>query len=493
MGVVPRRVVRVTRPPQGVEARRLAAGLADLRADLGVAAEFPPEVLQEAEESAQGPALPALDRTDLAFVTIDPESARDLDQALHLEPRPGGGWRVHYAIADVAAFVRPGGLVDHEAHRRGETLYGVGEKVPLHPPALSERAASLLPDGPRPALLWTLDVDSSGEGVAVRVERAMVRSRAKLSYEQVQRDLDAGTADPMFGLLRDLGKAREARERARGGVSLPLPDQEVEPVEEHGRTRWHLRFRDPLPVEGWNAQVSLLTGMGAAYLMVQGGTGLLRTLAPADPRDVDRLHRVARALHVPWPDDVAYPDFIRSLDAGRPDHAAMLNASTTLLRGSGYVAFRDGVPEASVHSALAGEYAHVTAPLRRLVDRYAGEIAVALTAGHDVPGWVGERLEELPATMQASTRRANAYERGVLDLVEAALLEDRVGEEFAAMVVSTERKDPSRGEVVLDEPAVEARARTADGGPLPLGTAVRVRLARADVEARKVEFVLAEA
>ena len=117
--------------------------------------EFPAEVRAEAEASARSPRLPDLDRTDLPFVTIDPETARDLDQALHIE-RDGDGYVVHYAIADVAAFVTPGGAVDAEAHRRGETLYGLDAKVPLHPKAISEAAASLLPDGPRPALLWTI-------------------------------------------------------------------------------------------------------------------------------------------------------------------------------------------------------------------------------------------------------------------------------------------------------------------------------------------------
>lgn len=482
---MPRRVVRVSPEVADVDGATLAQGVARIQQELGVTPDFPADVLAEAEESARSPRLPALDRTDLPFVTIDPPTSRDLDQAMHLE-RHGRGYRVHYAIADVAAFVRPGGLVDAEAHRRGETLYGVGAKVPLHPPLLSEGACSLLPDGPRPALLWTIEVDETGEGTEVRVERAMVRSRAKLSYDGVQADVAAGRADPMFGLLEEIGRLRLERERLRGGISLPLPDQEVDCVE----GRFSLHYRDPLPVEDWNAHISLLTGMGAASLMMRGGTGLLRTLAPADPRDVARLHRVARALHVDWPEDESYPDFIRSLDAARADHAAMLTASTSLLRGSGYVAFRDGdLPAQPLHSALAGEYAHVTAPLRRLVDRYAGEVCVALTAGTEVPAWVLERLDQVPAEMQASTRRANTYERAVLDLVEAAVLRDRVGSEFAGMVVQVNEKDPRQGEVMVTDPAVEGRLR--DDEPLPLGTDVRVRLTEADVEKRTVAFALA--
>jgi exoribonuclease R len=482
---VPRRVVRLARDVPGVSTATLQEGLQAIQQELGVPTAFPPAVLEEAAAAAAAPVLRSPDRTDIPFVTIDPETSRDLDQAMHLERR-GSGFRVHYAIADVAAFVRPGGAVDEEANRRGETLYGVGEKVPLHPPSLSEGACSLLPDGPRPALLWTIDLDDAGERTQVRVERASVRSRAKLSYAGVQHDLDAGTADPMFGLLREIGALRLARERDRGGVSLPLPDQEVDLVD----GSWVLSFRQPLPVESWNAQISLLTGMGAADLMVEGKVGILRTLAPADPRDVERLHRVAAGLRVPWPVGETYPEFIRGLDPARADHAAMLNACTALLRGSGYAAFHGELPEQPLHAALASTYAHVTAPLRRLVDRYAGEVCVALCAGTEMPSWVLDRLDALPATMRESTRRANQYEHAVLDLVEAEVLRNRVGETFGGVVVDVDGRDPTRGRVVVAEPAVEAPVSTRPDGSLPLGTEVQVRLVEADPVRRSVRFEL---
>ena len=482
---MPRRVVRIAPHVAGVDQETLRAGLAEIQQELDVPTALPAPVLEEADRAAAAPTLPGLDRTDLPFVTIDPECSRDLDQALHLE-RTATGYRVHYAIADVAAFVRPGGAVDEEANRRGETLYGVGEKVPLHPPRLSEGACSLLPDGPRPALLWTIELDEAGERTDVRVERAMVRSRAKLSYAGVQAQLDAGTAEPLLGLLREVGELRLARERDRGGVSLPLPDQEVDLVD----GRWMLSFRQPLPVENWNAQISLLTGMAAAHLMTEGKVGVLRTLAPADPRDVARLRRVATALRVPWPESESYPDLIRRLDPARADHAALLTACTSLLRGSGYAAFDGQLPEQPMHAAIASTYAHVTAPLRRLVDRYAGEICVALCAGTPVPAWVQERLEGLPATMRDSARRAGQYERAVLDLVEAEVLSRRVGETFTGMIVDLDDKDPVRGEVVVADPAVEASVVSSAGQSLPLGTDVRVRLAEADPTRRTVRFEL---
>lgn len=492
------------------DGRALRAGIESIQADLEVTAEFPPEIEEAAAAAVQDPRLPGLDRTDIPFVTIDPPTSMDLDQALHIE-RSGTGYTVYYAIADVAAFVSPDDVIDAEAHRRGETLYGPGAKVPLYPKVLSEGGASLLADQVRPSLLWTIEVDGSGEGTGVNVERALVRSRAKLSYAEVQQQLDqqlpvsagaggsagqvpvsaaaggsAGPALPMFELLREVGELRLKREAARGGVSLPLPDQEVEVDGQH----WSLRFRQQLPVELWNAQISLLTGMAAASLMMYARVGLLRTLAPADPRDVKRIHRTAKALRIDWPQDMSYPDFVRSLDPSQASHAAMLVACTRLLRGSGYVGFNGELPTQPVHAALASEYTHITAPLRRLIDRYAGEICVALCAGEEVPSWVTARLAELPATMQGSARRANQYERSVLDLVEAAVLHEHVGSAFSGVVVEVDDRDQRRGDLVVQEPAVEAQIRTASAAGLPLGTQVEARLAVADPATRTIRFEL---
>ena len=477
------RVVRVrARNDSGVVVQ-LREGIEAIQEELGVTPDFPASVEQAAVEAASSPRLPELDRTDLELVTIDPASAMDLDQALHVE-RAGDGFVVHYAIADVAAFVQPGDPVDQEAHRRGETLYGADSKVPLHPKAISEDAGSLLPDQDRPALLWTIQVDKSGEGTDVSVERATVRSREQLDYAEAQRRIDDGSASESLQLLKVVGELRLEREAARGGISLPLPEQEIDLDGEDVA----LRFRSQLPVEQWNAQISLLTGFAAASLMVYARVGLLRTLPPPDPRDVTRLHRTARALGIEWPAEQLHPDFIRTLDPSRPEHAAMVVACTRLLRGSGYVGFDGETPAEPQHSALASEYAHVTAPLRRLGDRYAGEICVALCAGEEVPGWVLEKLHGLPDTLRTSAQKANRYEAAVLNLVEAALLQHRVGESFSGVIVEVDHDDEARGTVTVQEPAIDARVTGA--GPLPLGDDVTVTLATADLGSRRVEFTL---
>ena len=459
----------------------LHRGLVALRQRLNVSEEFPAEVITAAERAADAPRLPELDRTDLELITIDPAGARDLDQALHIA-RADDGFVISYAIADVAAFVSAGDPVDMESHQRGMTLYAPDRRVPLYPPALSENAASLLPGEVRPALVWTLTLNDHGRMTDAGVVRARVLSREQLTYEQAQAEIDGPAPREVLQLLAEVGIWRESRERDRGGVSLQIPDQEVYATDQG----WALRYRANLPVEGWNAQISLLTGMAAAHIMLYGQVGILRTLPPADRRDLRRLHSTAKALRVPWPAELDYPEFVRSLDPSRPDHAAMINACATLFRGAGYKAFSGGIPEQAEHAALAIDYAHVTAPLRRLVDRYAGEICLAHCADRPVPDWVFRDLDRLPAEMSRADQQAKKYERAVIDLVEVLLLRDRVGETLVGTVVEVDEKG-KRGEVMIKDPAVAARIR---GEHLPLGHEVEVKLISADAEQGTVEFAL---
>jgi VacB/RNase II family 3'-5' exoribonuclease len=449
-----------------------------LRSELQVPTAFPAQVLAEADRAAASPRLPQLDLTALPFLTIDPAGSLDLDQAMHLE-RAGTGFTFHYAIADVAAFVTAGSALDTETHARGETAYFPDVRVPLHPPVLAENAASLLPDQIRPAVVWTLSLDDSGELRATHVQRATVRSQRRLEYGEVQRTIDDGTADEQLMLLREIGTRRQALARARGAVDLPTPEQEVTDGED-GRPC--LRFRAPVAAEGWNAQLSLLTGMAAARLMLDGEVGLLRTLPPPDQDAVASLRRSAVALGVPWPKGTSYGEVISGLDPNVPAAAALLTLATRLLRGAAYTAFDGEVPEQPLHSAVAAPYAHCTAPLRRLADRYVSEVCLALCAGTPVPEWARAALPALPDEMAAADKRAHEIDRAIVDLTEAVVLAPRVGETFSAVVVES---GPKGGAVQLTEPAVRARCEGAD---LPLGEQIEVRLEAADPTTRKVSF-----
>jgi exoribonuclease R len=462
----------LVRPSAG----ELAAGFAAVRRELGLPEAFPPEVSAEAE--AARPAGDRPDRTGIAFVTIDPPGSRDLDQAYFAERRPGG-YRVSYAIADPGAFVRPAGALDAESRRRGATLYCPDTRVPLYPPVLGEGSASLFEGEDRAAVLWTFDLDGDAEPRGWNVERATVRSRARLDYATVQRDLDAGTASEPLDLLREIGSLRRQREADRGGVSLRTPAQEVVRTP----NGYDLAFVAPLPVEDWNAQVSLLTGMCAARIMLDGGVGLLRTMPKPDRGAVEVLRRSASALDVAWPEGEPYAAFIRRLDPATPAHAALLSLATRLLRGAGYTAFDGTPPPHPEHSAIAAPYAHATAPIRRLADRFVSETVLALHAGAAVPDWCRAALPELPALMAAVDHRDRELERAVLDYVEAAVLAHRVGETFDAVVTAVDERGAT---IQLAHPAVRARL----GGKAPLGERIRVRLTRADPATRTVSFVL---
>jgi exoribonuclease R len=441
-------------------------GFEAIRREAGVPEVFPPDVEAEAQRAAAAAVAGA--RVDLPFVTIDPPGSRDLDQAMHIERR-GDGHRVRYAIADVGTFVTPGGALDDNTHARGVTVYAPDAKTPLHPPVLSEGAASLLPGEWRPAIVWTLDLDGGGELTATGVERAQVRSTEQHTYADVPTELAV--------LLKEVGERRLAIEVARGGVRLNVPEQEV--IEDGAG--WTVRYRVPLETEDHNAQISLLTGMAAAQLMLRAGIGILRTQPPPDERSLNRLRRQAHALHVPWPGSMSYPEFIRTLDPATPAHAALMQEATGVGHGAGYTAFDGAPPPESEHFAIAAAYAHATAPLRRLQDRYVSECCLAACAGTAPPDWVRAGLAGLPEAMAKADHRARAVERGIVDLVEAVLLQGREGETFDAVVVDEDL-------VQLRDPAV--RGRVTKDAPEP-GSEITVRLERADPTARAVEFAVA--
>lgn len=503
-GPVPTRQLRLAPAAPRALPDEVVGALAALRTEVGLPAMFPPEVLDEAREAAdRDVTADRQDRRDVELVTIDPPGSMDLDQAVHVA-HSGEGYIVRYAIADLAAFVTPGGALDAEVNARVQTVYGPDARTPLHPVTLSEGAASLLPDEDRPAVLWTIGLDAHGEVTSTTVARALVRSRARLTYDQAQASLDDGTASESLQLLADVGRLRQSLERERGGVSLDVPEQEVEQREDGSFT---LAFRRTLPVEGWNAQISLLTGMAAARLMREAGVGILRTLPEADPRDLARLRRTAAALGIAWPDGVPYSALLPTLESRLPEHAAFLSEATSLFRGATYAPFgmpgQDGkpvpVPKRSRHAAIAADYAHVTAPLRRLVDRYGTEVCLAVAAGKPVPEWVLTALADLPGRMAEGGRRTSGFERACIDIVEAALLTGREGEEFEGVVVDVDEPRAAhthergtsdaneRGQVVLRDPAVRARV---EGPILPLGEEVRVKLYEVSVADRKVLFSL---
>ncbi len=192
----------------------IQSGLDAIRDQLEIPADFPTDVLAAAEEAAgRQPSHSHADRTGVDFRTLDPESSTDLDQAFAIDVAgpsiDSADIVLHYAIADVGFFVDHGGPLEAEAWRRGGTVYLPGARAPLYPPALGETAASLLPDGPRPAVVFTVRIDPEGNAVLDGGERAVIHSRAKLAYDTVRPDdLPDGFAE----LSRRIVAAEERRD-----------------------------------------------------------------------------------------------------------------------------------------------------------------------------------------------------------------------------------------------------------------------------------------
>jgi exoribonuclease R len=476
--------VRARRPRLiSVEANdALIRSLAQLRMDLELPSAFPADVEAEAAGAARSVSTDPVtagvdDLREIEFLTIDPAGSKDLDQALHLERTPTGGI-LHYAIADVPAFVTPRGAVDVEARLRGETLYAADGRIPMHPTVLSEGAASLLPDQDRLAFVWRFVLDDGARPVETTLRRAVIRSRAQWNYLDVQRAVGAGTAPPSLQALAWFGPLRVEREAERGGASLNRP--EIRVVAEDGRYR--LEREAPLPAEDWNAQVSLLTGMAAAQMMLKGGVGILRTMPPADAEDVAAFRRQTAALGVPWGTDVSYGDYLRALDRSAPAAVAILDAAASLFRGAGYAAFDGAPPQDPTQSAIGAPYAHTTAPLRRLVDRWSLVVCEALANGRDVPEWARESLPLLPKIMGRSEGVANHLDAGTVDRVEAAVVSGRSGQEFDAVVLR-HRGDGTR--VQLTDPPITATVEGLNAEP---ASTVRLRLVGSDVALGTVTF-----
>ncbi|MFJ4026448.1 RNB domain-containing ribonuclease [Paenarthrobacter sp. NPDC089989] len=473
---------------------QLAESLAALRTELELPAEYPDEALAEARAAVEHHQLPARDLLDVPFVTIDPATSTDLDQALFID-RAGEGYKVLYAIADVPSFVVPDGALDAETRQRGQTYYAPDGRIPLHPEVISEHAGSLLAGQDCGAFVWDFDLDANADVASVSVARATVRSRAKLSYKGAQEQIDSGSALPVLQLLKEVGLKRVELERKRGGASLNMPEQEI--IQATGGGGYRIVAAPSLPVEDWNAQISLMTGMAAARMMLDGKVGILRTMPAPDERSLLHFKRQTQALGKPWDGDITYGEYLRTLDASDPKQLAILHSAGTLFRGAGYTPFDGEVPEDVIQSAIGAPYAHTTAPLRRLIDRFVLVICEALSGGHAIPQWAREALPTLPEIMASSDQLAGKLERLALDTVEAALVANHIGEEFGAVVISGSKPSNGNGNgngngpygtIQIQEPAITARC----DGELESGTQVRVRLVKADIATREIRFALVE-
>ena len=451
------------------ESSDITEGLAKIREQFSLPASFPPEVIEAARVAVARPVGDEhVDRTNLPFVTLDPATSTDLDQAFCLE-RAADDLILRYAIADVGWFVRPGDALDREAWARGTSFYLPDGKVNLYPPELSEGAASLLPDGPRPAVVFTVRLDSEGTPSLDGVERAIVRSRAKLAYDSV-------TADQLPAAVPEFAVRMAAAEQRRGAARVDPPEQEVS----RDGGRYRISYRPRLESENTNAALSLATNLAVADALHRAGTGLFRVMDEPDERAIRRLRLTARALGVPWPSDVALDVFERTLQPADPSHGAIMLAIRRAGGGARYEPFHaDVVPW---HAAIAATYAHATAPLRRLADRHVVLASLAIATGHAVSVDLSEAFVALSEAMQRADAKGSQIDRAVIDLVEAVVLHGNEGDTFVAIVTDV---DDRGARIQLCDVAVVARISAPNLEP---GDEVRVKLVEANPADRTVRF-----
>jgi exoribonuclease R len=448
----------------------MTAGLDRIRRTTGIPDVFPAAVSAAAERAVATPIGPEhRDRTDRRFVTLDPASSMDLDQAFAIEVA-GDDIILHYAIADVGWFVRPGDPLDVEAFNRAVTVYLPDRRSTLYPTALSEGAASLLPDLDRPAVVFTVRIESDGKSRLDGVERAVVRSRAKLAYDSVSdADLPHGFAE--------LNRRIVVAEQSRGATRFEFPEQQIARDENRHYT---LRFRPRLVSEEQNAAMSLATNLAVADALLAAQTGVFRVMPEVDEHSLGRLRNAAHAFGLDWPRTLTLAEFVASLPHDAPRTSAFLLAIRRASGGASYETFHDG--RRPWHAAVAATYAHATAPLRRLQDRYVIEAALAVANGVPVAHDISAAFDSLPRAMARGEQRANRAERLALDLAEAVVLDGREGQVFPAVVID----EGEWGiEFQIADPAVVGRVPAHRVDP---GDEIRVRVVSVDVVTADVVF-----
>jgi exoribonuclease R len=377
---------------------------------------------------------------------------------------------LHYAIADVAWFVEDGDAVDVEAWARGETLYLPDGKAGLYPQVLAEGAASLLPSGPRPAVVFTIRIAADGAVRLDGAERAIIQSRAKLAYDSVRAaDVPAGFAE--------IARRMAANEERRGASRVDPPEQEVEQLADG---TFQLSFRPLLQSEQDNAALSLAANMAIADTMLAHRTGLFRVMAPPDASKVQRLRSAAQALGLSWPASTSLRDYQRTLDPGDRQQAALMLEIRRAGSGASYQPYEEGV--VPWHEAMAATYAHATAPLRRLADRYVVRCTLAIANGQPVPQAVADAFARLPRVMGRADARASQINHAAIDLAEAVMLKGRQGEMFKAVVTDVADQ---RIRVQLSNMPVVANVKASG---FRQGDDLTLRLVSADPDQRSIVF-----
>jgi ribonuclease R len=476
--------------PKARTVRRVArastalASIWEIAARHGLDPVFPPEVEEEARRLEEQPGLddPALvDLTHLPFCTIDDAGARDLDQALHLE-RDGDGHLVRYALADAAYYVRPGSRLHDEALRRGSSYYLPGLVVPMLPRRLSEGVISLNEEVERRSMVFEMQLDAGARCVQTRLVRARIRSRAKLSFEQVQDFIDGrptpgieGELAASLALLRPVGEARIRLAEARGVVRFRRVRVKTDLSGEQGR-RFHALSELRNDVERYNEQLSLLCNVqGARFLQAarpsDGVQAIYRVHPPPTEERYAQLERLLTVLSAARDLDPAVwtwrrakaslADFLRRLPVDAP---ATIGAARAVHRHAILLNLRSTFAEepAGHFGVGASVYARFSAPMREMVGVFCHKEAWEQATGTGRPDDPAD--EELRDRVVEVANRARQVQRSVEKAADRLVLDqlltddlDRPAEDRAAHPGTLVGLSPSRAYVLLEEPPIDAK------------------------------------
>ncbi len=415
----------------------------------GIRDEFPDAVIAEADKA--GPVLEKgrRDLRALPLMTIDPWDARDHDDAIYAEadsdPENPGGFILWVAIADVAAYVRPNSELDFEARRRGNSTYFPDRVVPMLPDILSGDLCSLHEGVDRPCIALRMVIGEDGTKRSHEFFRAMMNSKASLTYEQAQAanegKLDEATA-PFAQALTDLFAAYRALTRARARrqpLDLDLPERQIV-LSDEGRVT-SVAFKDRFDAHRLVEEFMVLANVAAAETLREKGSALLyRVHEEPSPEKMESLRELAResGFNLAKGQVLMTRHFNQLLkQAEGTEFDELINMATLRSMTQAYYA-----PQNFGHFGLAlREYAHFTSPIRRYADLivHRGLIAAHKWGDDGLSPWDIEHLEETAKAISEAERRSMAAERDTADRYLAAYLADRVGAEFSGRVSGVAR------------------------------------------------------
>ncbi len=411
----------------------------------GVPDEFPEAVVEEAGKVRPAPA-PREDLTAIPLITIDPEDARDHDDAVHAEPDGHGGWRVIVAIADVAAYVRVGAVLDREAYRRGNSTYFPDRVSPMLPEHLSANLCSLKENELRETFAVEIFFNAGGHKTKHRFIRGRMRSAAKLSYRQAQDAIDGRPDDktgpllepvlkPLWEAYRAVSKARDHR----APLDLDLPERRVR-IGEDGKIA-SISLRDRLDAHRLIEEFMIQANVCAAETLEDKRTPLVyRVHEEPSEEKVNALSNFLPTIGLKWTrgEKITGSRFNRLLgDVKGSENEHLVNEM--VLRTQAQARYAN---ENLGHFGLnLLKYAHFTSPIRRYSDLIVHRALIrALGLGPDgMTDQDAVRLEEMAEHVTMTERRSMAAEREATDRYLAIYMADRVGAAFQARIAGVTR------------------------------------------------------